>query len=37
MLHAARIIIGTERELAEEVLMKIYKSFNLPTVSVNRK
>ncbi len=36
-LHAARIIIGTESKWAEEILNKIYKPFNLPIVSVNRK
>lgn len=36
-LHAARIIIGTESEWAEEMLIKIYEPFNLPIVSVNRR
>lgn len=36
-LHAARIIIGTESKWAEEILMNIYKPFNLPIVSVNRR
>ncbi|MCB2296796.1 UDP-glucose dehydrogenase family protein [Clostridium tagluense] len=36
-LHAARIIIGTESKWAEEILMKIYKPFNLPIVSVTRR
>lgn len=36
-LHAARIIIGTESKWAEDMLMKIYESFNLPIVSVNRR
>lgn len=36
-LHAERIIIGTESKWAEEMLMKIYKPFHLPIVSVNRK
>lgn len=36
-LHAARIIIGTESKWAEDTLMKIYKPFNLPIVSVNRR
>lgn len=36
-LHAARIIIGTESKQAEETLMKIYKPFNLPIVSVSRR
>lgn len=36
-LHAARIIIGTESKWAENILMDIYKPFNLPIVSVNRR
>jgi UDPglucose 6-dehydrogenase len=36
-LHAERIIIGTESKWAKGVLMKIYKPFNLPIVSVNRR
>ncbi len=36
-LHAARIIIGTESKWAEDMLMKIYKPFNIPIVSVNRR
>lgn len=36
-LHAARIIIGTESKWAEDLLMKIYKPFNLPIVSVSRR
>lgn len=36
-LHAERIIIGTESEWAEELLMKIYEPFHLPIVSVNRR
>ena len=36
-LEAARIIIGTDSEWAEEMLMKIYEPFNLPIVSVSRK
>ncbi len=36
-LHAARIIIGTESEWAEEMLMNIYRPFNLPIVSVSRR
>lgn len=36
-LHAARIIIGTESKWAEDMLMNIYKPFNLPIVSVNRR
>ncbi|MFS0774816.1 UDP-glucose/GDP-mannose dehydrogenase family protein [Neobacillus sp. 3P2-tot-E-2] len=36
-LHAERIIIGTESIWAEQILMKIYKPFGLPIVSVNRR
>ncbi|MCG1010975.1 UDP-glucose/GDP-mannose dehydrogenase family protein [Salinicoccus sp. ID82-1] len=36
-LHASRIIIGTESEWAEQILKEIYKPFNLPVVSVNRR
>jgi UDPglucose 6-dehydrogenase len=36
-LHAPRIIIGTESKWAEEMLMNIYKPFNLPIVSVSRR
>ncbi|MBY0753937.1 UDP-glucose/GDP-mannose dehydrogenase family protein [Clostridium sardiniense] len=36
-LHAARIIVGTESKWAEEILMNIYKPFNIPIVSVNRR
>jgi UDPglucose 6-dehydrogenase len=36
-LNAERVIIGTESKWAEELLMKIYKPFNLPIVSVNRR
>ena len=36
-LHAARIIIGTESDWAKDMLMEIYKPFNLPVVNVNRK
>lgn len=36
-LHAARIIIGTESEWAEQMLRKIYEPFELPIVSVNRR
>lgn len=36
-LHAARIIIGTESEWAEDMLMKIYEPFKLPIVSVSRR
>ena len=36
-MHAARIIIGTESKWAEEMLMNIYRPFNLPIVSVSRR
>lgn len=36
-LYAERIIIGTESKWAEERLMEIYKPFQLPIVSVNRR
>ncbi|TMW72250.1 UDP-glucose dehydrogenase family protein [Alteribacter natronophilus] len=36
-LEAERIIIGTESEWAEELLMNIYEPFRLPIVSVNRR
>ncbi|PGA04959.1 UDP-glucose dehydrogenase family protein [Bacillus toyonensis] len=36
-LYAERIVIGTESKWAEEVLMKLYKPFHLPIVSVNRR
>lgn len=36
-LEAKRIVIGTESKHAEEVLREIYKPFNLPIVSVNRR
>ena len=36
-LHAARIIIGTDSDWAKDMLMEIYKPFNLPVVNVNRK
>ncbi|MEK4293555.1 UDP-glucose dehydrogenase family protein [Paenibacillus sp. FSL R5-0914] len=36
-LQAARIIIGTESKWAEDILMKIYKPFNIPVVSVKRR
>jgi len=36
-LHAERVIIGTESKWAEELLQDIYKPFNLPVVSVNRR
>ena len=36
-LEAKRIVIGTNSKKAEELLMKIYKPFELPIVSVNRR
>jgi UDPglucose 6-dehydrogenase len=36
-LYAARIIIGTESEWAEQRLKQIYEPFHLPIVSVNRR
>ncbi len=36
-LEAKRIVIGTESKKAEELLMEIYKPFNLPIVSVSRR
>jgi len=36
-LEAKRIVIGTESKEAEKILMDIYKPFNLPIVSVNRR
>lgn len=37
MLHAKRIVIGTESKWAEERLRKIYEPFNIPIVSVSRR
>ncbi|MGI5971092.1 MAG: UDP-glucose dehydrogenase family protein [Oscillospiraceae bacterium] len=37
MLHAKRIIIGTDSKWAEDLLMKIYEPFGLPVVSVSRR
>jgi UDPglucose 6-dehydrogenase len=36
-LHASRIIIGTESDWARDILIDIYKLFNLPIVSVSRR
>lgn len=36
-LHAARVIIGTESEWAEQKLRKVYENFDLPIVSVSRR
>lgn len=36
-LHAARIVIGTSSNWAEDILAEIYKPFGLPIVSVSRR
>ena len=36
-MHATRIIIGTEDEVAEKMLQEIYAPFDLPIVSVSRR
>ncbi|OZT78634.1 UDP-glucose dehydrogenase family protein [Salinicoccus roseus] len=36
-LEAKRFIIGTESEWAEKILTEIYKPFDIPIVSVNRR
>ncbi|MBR5227160.1 MAG: UDP-glucose/GDP-mannose dehydrogenase family protein [Clostridia bacterium] len=36
-LEAKRIVIGTESREAEKILMEIYRPFNIPIVSVNRR
>lgn len=36
-LKAKRIVIGTESKESEKILMEIYKPFDLPIVSVNRR
>lgn len=36
-LYADRIVIGTESDWASSLLQEIYKPFNLPIVSVNRR
>lgn len=36
-LHAKRIVIGTESKEAENTLKEIYKSFDIPIVSVDRR
>ena len=36
-LHAARVIIGTESEWAEQKLREVYKDFDMPIVSVSRR
>ncbi len=37
MMHATRIIIGTDDEEAERMLQRIYEPFDLPVVSVSRR
>ena len=37
MLHAKRIVIGTNSKEAKAKLFEIYKDFNLPIVSVSRR
>ncbi|WP_160674674.1 UDP-glucose/GDP-mannose dehydrogenase family protein [Clostridium sp. C8-1-8] len=36
-LNASRIVIGTESEKAEQLLKELYKNFNQPIVSTNRR
>jgi UDPglucose 6-dehydrogenase len=36
-LHATRIVIGTEDDVAEKMLQEIYEPFGLPIVSVSRR
>lgn len=36
-LQASRIVIGTESENAEKKMLDLYKNFNLPIVSTNRR
>ena len=36
-LHASRIVIGTESKYAEEKMLDLYKNFDLPIVSTNRR
>ena len=36
-LQASRIVIGTESKKAEELMLDLYKNFNLPIVSTNRR
>lgn len=36
-LHASRIVIGTESKYAEEKMLDLYKNFELPIVSTNRR
>lgn len=36
-LHASRIVIGTENKFTEEKMIDLYKNFELPIVSTNRR
>lgn len=36
-LYASRIVIGTENKETEEKMLDLYKNFNLPIVSTNRR
>ena len=36
-LHASRIVIGTENKETEEKMLDLYKNFELPIVSTNRR
>lgn len=36
-LNASRIVIGTENEETEEKMLDLYKNFNLPIVTTNRR
>lgn len=36
-LYASRIVIGTENKRTEEKMLDLYKNFNLPIVSTNRR
>lgn len=36
-LQASRIVIGTENKQTEEKMLELYKNFNLPIVSTNRR
>ncbi|MGX9157667.1 UDP-glucose dehydrogenase family protein [Priestia megaterium] len=36
-LHASRIILGVESELAKQILTDIYKPFNQPILTMNRR
>lgn len=36
-LYASRIVIGTENKETEEKMLELYKNFNLPIVSTNRR